>query len=64
MESVNIILTIVGVIILLFGLGTFLNPNFARLINVPGGPRLKGAVAAIVGIILIIIALFTEIPMD
>jgi hypothetical protein len=64
MELVNIILTIVGISVLLIGIGAFLNPNFARLINAPGGPRLKAAIATIVGIIIIIIGLIVEIPME
>ena len=57
MEMANTILIIVGVIVILFGIGAFFNPNFARWINAPGGPRFKAAVAVIVGIILIIISL-------
>ena len=54
METANIILIIIGLIVLLFGIGAFFNPNFARWINVPGGPRFKATIAIIVGIILMI----------
>ena len=64
MEIVNIILIITGGIVLLFGIGAFLNPNLARWINAPGGPRLKAMVATIIGIILIVIAFIIEIPME
>ena len=64
MEIVNIILIITGVIVLLFGIGAFLNPNIARWINAPGGPRLKAMIATIIGIILIVIAFIIEIPME
>jgi hypothetical protein len=56
METVNIILIIVGLVVLLFGIGAFFNPNFARWINAPGGPRLKAAIAIVVGIILMIVS--------
>ena len=56
METANIILLIVGLIVLLFGIGAFLNPNFARWINSPGGPRLKAIIAIVVGIILMIVS--------
>jgi len=36
MGIVNIILIVAGVIIALFGIGAFLNPNLARWINAPG----------------------------
>jgi len=62
MEAVNIILIIVGLIVLLFGIGTFLNPNFARLINAPGGPRLKAVIAIVVGIIIMILSLIYRFP--
>ena len=64
MEIVNIILLVTGLIILLFGIGAFLNPNLARWINAPGGPRLKAIIAAIVGIILIVISIIIKIPVE
>lgn len=64
MEIVNIILLVTGLIVLFFGIGAFLNPNLARWINAPGGPRLKAIIATIVGIILIIISFIINIPME
>lgn len=57
METTNIILLIVGSIVVLFGIGAFLNPNLARWINAPGGPKIKSIIALITGVILIIISL-------
>ena len=62
METVNIILIIVGLIVLLFGIGAFFNPNLARWINGPGGPRLKASIAIIVGIILMILSIIYKVP--
>ena len=62
MGLTNTILIICGAIVSLFGIAAFLNPNFGRWINAPGGPRLKAAIALIVGIIIIIIGLTIEIP--
>jgi len=62
MGLVNTILLICGVIASLFGIAAFLNPNFARWINAPGGPRLKATIAIIAGIIIIIIGLTIDIP--
>ena len=56
METANLILTIVGIIVILFGAGAFINPNFARWINAPGSPRLKAIIAIVVGIILVIVS--------
>ena len=53
------VIIIVGVIISLIGIGAFLNPNFAKLINVPGGSRLKAMVALIVGLIILIYGLIS-----
>ena len=58
----NTILLIVGVIVLLFGIGVFFNPNFARWINAPGGPRLKAMIAIVVGIILVVVSLVVYFP--
>ena len=44
---INIIISIVGIIVTIIGITTFINPNFAKLINVPGGPKIKGIVAII-----------------
>ena len=62
METVNIVLIIIGLIVLLFGIGAFLNPNFARWINAPGSPRFKAIIAIIVGIILMILSLIYRGP--
>ncbi|MCK4902084.1 MAG: hypothetical protein KAS76_01910 [Thermoplasmatales archaeon] len=62
METVNIILLVSGAIVLLFGIGAFLNPNLTRWINAPGGPRLKSIIALITGIILVIVSFIYEIP--
>jgi len=62
MELANTILLISGAIVSLFGIASFINPNFARWINAPGGPKLKATIAFIVGIILVVIGLIIEIP--
>ena len=62
MELVNTILIIVGIIVIIIGIAAFLNPNFSRLINAPGGPRLKASIAMIVGIIIFLIGLIAQLP--
>ena len=62
MEIANIIMIVVGTIVALIGVATFFNPNFARIINVPGGPRLKAIVALIIGIIIAVVGLFVQLP--
>ena len=62
METANIILLIVGIIVSVFGIGAFFNPNFARWINAPGSPRFKAIIAMIVGIILVVISLVVYLP--
>ena len=59
MDTVNIIIIIVGAIVSLIGIAAFLNPNFAKLINVPGGPKLKAIVAIIIGLIILIYGLIS-----
>jgi hypothetical protein len=62
MDITNTITIIVGVIVLLFGIAAFFNPNWARWINMPGGPRLKAIAALFIGIIIIIIGFIIQIP--
>jgi hypothetical protein len=52
METINLILIAVGILVILIGVMAFLMPNWARFINLPGGPRFKATAAIIVGIIL------------
>jgi hypothetical protein len=61
MELVNLIFILIGILTALIGAISYFVPNVSRLINFPGGPRLKASVAIIAGIILIIIGLFVEI---
>jgi hypothetical protein len=62
MDTTNTIVVVVGVIVLLFGTAAFFNPNWARWINIPGGPRLKAIAAFIIGIIIIILGFTIQIP--
>lgn len=50
----NYLLITIGIIIILIGIGTFLNANLERFINLPGSPQIKAAGASIVGIIILI----------
>lgn len=62
MEIANLITLIIGLIVILIGLAAFFNPNFARIINAPGSPRLKAVIAMVVGVIIIIISLIVQFP--
>ena len=62
MGLANTILIITGVIVMIIGLAAFINPNFSRLINAPGGPRLKASIAFIAGVILLISGLVIQLP--
>ena len=62
MMIANMILLIAGGLVLLFGLGAFVNPNLARWINAPGSPVIKAIIAIVTGLILIILSLIIQIP--
>jgi multisubunit Na+/H+ antiporter MnhG subunit len=53
MELLNVVLIIIGAIITLIGIAVFLNPNFSKLINAPGGPKLKAIIAIVIGLIIL-----------
>jgi hypothetical protein len=57
----NTILIVVGIIVIIIGIAAFLNPNFSRLINAPGSPRLKASIAMIVGVIILLIGLIIQL---
>ena len=54
METVNTVLIIVGALLTLLAALTIFIPNLSRIINVPGGPRLKAILSIITGLILIV----------
>ena len=54
MGITNTILIVVGIIVTLFGVGAFFNPNLARWVNAPGTPIIKATIAIIIGLILTI----------
>jgi len=64
MSLVNQVLIIIGAIVALIGILSFINPNFTRIINFPGGPKLKAIGALIIGLILMIIGFIVNIPME
>jgi len=57
----NLILIIVGAIIVLLGIGTLLNPNIERLINLPGGATVKALISLVIGVIIIIMGFVVNI---
>ena len=57
METTNIVLVFGGAFVAILGFFALVSPHMSRWISAPGGPRLKGIVAMIVGIILMIIGL-------
>lgn len=57
----NTLLVLIGFIPLLIGVGTLINPNISRFINLPANPAVKAIGSIIVGIILILIGLFYPI---
>ena len=62
MGITNTVLLIVGVIVVLFGIGAFFNPNLARWINAPGSRKIKAIIALITGIILIVVSFIINFP--
>lgn len=61
MVDSNTILIIVGTIVTIIGIVGFINPNFTKIINAPGGPRIKAIIALIIGSILLIAEILIEI---
>jgi hypothetical protein len=62
MDMTNIIMIFVGIIVIVIGIVGFINPNFTRLINAPGSPRLKAIIAIVIGIVILFIGLIIQIP--
>jgi hypothetical protein len=64
MAAVNYILILLGVIVTLIGVISIFFPGLTKIINAPGGPRVKSIIAIIVGIIIFFIGLLVNIPIN
>jgi len=53
----NIILVAVGALVALLGFFAVINPNVSKIISAPGSAKIKGVIAIVIGVILIIIGL-------
>ena len=62
MSTTNTILKVIGIFVIIVGIAALFNPSFAKLINAPGGPRIKAIIALITGIIIFIIGLTVQLP--
>jgi len=62
MTTANLILLLVGGIVTILGVLSIFYPGLTRVINAPGGPRLKSIMAIIIGLVILIIGLIIELP--
>jgi len=62
MTIINYIFLIIGCLIILIGALSIFFPGLTRIINAPGGPRVKSIIAIIVGIIILVVGLIANIP--
>jgi len=62
MTITQYITLLIGSVVVLAGVLTIFFPSLSRLINAPGGPRLKAIVAIIIGLIILILGFIIEIP--
>jgi hypothetical protein len=62
MTITNYVFIIVGAIVTLLGLLSIIFPNLTKIINAPGGSRIKSIIATIIGLIFLIIGLTIELP--
>jgi len=64
MSVINTTFILVGALVALLGVLTFFIPALERIINAPGGPRMKALIALIIGLIFLIVGLTVEIPVN
>ena len=62
MSNANTILIIVGAIVTIIGVISIFYPALTRIIRAPGGERLKSIISIIIGIILLGIGIFVNLP--
>ncbi|PNX46744.1 MAG: hypothetical protein BV457_07120 [Thermoplasmata archaeon M9B1D] len=61
MAEVNTVLIIIGSLVALVGAIAFFVPALTRIINAPGGPKLKAIVLIIIGLILIVVGISVQL---
>ena len=62
MTITNYILIIVGGLVALVGILSIFFPGLTRIINAPGGERIKSIIAIIIGLIIFLIGIVIELP--
>ncbi len=62
MNAGNLVFILIGAFVTFTGILSFINPNWTRWINFPGGPRLKAIAALVSGLILLLVGLLIKIP--
>ena len=62
MTITNYIFIIVGGLVAIIGIAAFFLPSLTKIINFPGGPKIKAIATAIIGIILIITGFIVNLP--
>lgn len=62
MTITNYILIIVGGLVALVGIFSIFFPGLTRMINAPGGERIKSIIAIIIGLILLLIGIIIDLP--
>lgn len=62
MTITNYILIIVGVFVALLGILSIFFPGLTRVINAPGGARVRSIIAIVIGLIILMIGSIVELP--
>jgi len=62
MTITNYILIIIGGLVALVGILSIFFPGLTRIINTPGGERIKSIIAIVIGLILLLIGIVIELP--
>ena len=64
MTITNYILIIVGGLVVFVGILSIFFPGLTRIINAPGGERIKSIIAIIIGLILLLIGIVFDLPVN
>ena len=64
MYLMNTFFLILGIGLALLGIASFFLEGLTRIMNAPGGPKMKSLICTIVGVAFIIFSLTVEMPLE
>jgi len=64
MYIMNTFFLILGIGLIILGIASFFIQGLTRIMNSPGGPKMKSLICTIIGVFFILLALMVQMPLE